>query len=50
MTKNLNTRISEELDEKVKTLRKKYCINISQLIKQCIEDKHKECEKATKQN
>ena len=42
MRKNLNTRIDEDLDRKIRILRDKHCINISQLIKNCLEEKCKE--------
>ena len=42
MSKNLNIRISEELDEKIKVLRERHCINISQFIKQCLIEKYEE--------
>lgn len=48
MTKNLNTRISEELDDKIKVLRNKHCINISKFIQQCIETKYDELENANR--
>ena len=44
MSKNLNIRISDELDEDIKILREKHCINISQLIKQCLNKKFEEME------
>jgi hypothetical protein len=42
ISKNYNIKISEEDECIIKCLRDKYCINISQFIRQCLRERYEE--------
>lgn len=44
ISKNYNIKITKEDEKIIKDLRDKYCINISQFIRQCLRERHKEME------
>jgi len=41
-SKNYNIKITEEDEKIIKSLRKDFCINISQFIRKCLTDRYKE--------
>ena len=41
-TKNYNIKITKEDEEIIKSLRDDFCLNISQYIRKCLRDVHKE--------
>jgi hypothetical protein len=42
ISKNYNIKITEEDGKIIKDLRDKYCINISQFIRQCLRERYEE--------
>ena len=44
ISKNYNIKITKEDEAIIKSLRDKYCINISQFIRQCLRERYMEME------